>query len=76
MTATIRPVSPRPRGDLSPARLKRITAAATKRDEAEATYREEVLAALTYDGASFMEVSKATGLSTNTLQRWKKEASG
>ncbi len=36
----------------------------------------ETVAAVLSEGASFMEVSKATGLSTNTLQRWKKEASG
>lgn len=28
------------------------------------------------EGASFAEVSKATGLSTHTLQRWKREVSG
>lgn len=26
------------------------------------------------EGASFAEVAHATGLSTNTLQRWKREA--
>lgn len=60
---------------LSAARLARIESARAAREDAEAEYREEVLAAMLHDGASFSEVSKATGLSTNTLQRWKREAS-
>ena len=72
MTATI-PRVPRPRGSLTPAQERRLTAAAEKRAKAENTYRAEVLAALA-EGASFAEVAAFTGLSTNTLQRWKREA--
>lgn len=72
MTATIRRVA-RPRGDLTPAQQKRLDKAAEKRAAAEAAYRAEVLAVMA-EGASFAEVSKATGLSTNTLQRWKRES--
>lgn len=71
MTATIRRVS-RPRGELSPKTLKALSFYEQRRENAEANYREAVLAAL--DEGSFSEVSKATGLSTNTLQRWKREA--
>ena len=73
MSATIRRVA-RPRVELTAAQLRRITRAAEKRDAAEAAYRAEVLAVMA-EGGSFAEVSKATGLSTNTLQRWKREAS-
>lgn len=45
---------------------------AEERREAEAAYRTEVLAVMA-EGGSFAEVAKATGLSTNTLQRWKRE---
>lgn len=72
MTATI-PRMPRARGSLNDAQLRRLTRAAEKRDAAGAAYRAEVLAVLR-EGASFSEVAKATGLSTNTLQRWKREA--
>lgn len=44
-------------------------------DQAYENYRARVVQALG-EGASFAEVSKFTGLSTNTLQRWKREASG
>lgn len=73
MTATVRRVA-RPRGSLTPAQEKRLAKAAERRAAAEAAYRAEVLAVMA-EGASFAEVSKATGLSTNTLQRWKRESS-
>lgn len=72
MTATIRRVT-RPRGELTAQQQRRLTRADERRDAAEAAYRAEVLAVMA-EGASFAEVSKATGLSTNTLQRWKREA--
>lgn len=70
--ATIRLVS-RPRGELKPQQRRRLDAAAGKCAAAEAAYRAAVLAVMA-EGCSFAEVSKATGLSTNTLQRWKREA--
>ena len=72
MTATIRRVS-RPRGELTAQQQRRLDRAAEKRTAAEDAYRAEVLAVMA-EGGSFSEVSKATGLSTNTLQRWKREA--
>lgn len=71
MPDSIRTVS-RPRGELSSAQQRRLDRAAAKREAAETAYRSEVLAVMA-EGGSFSEVSKATGLSTNTLQRWKRE---
>lgn len=71
--ATIRRVS-RARGELTPKQEKRLERAAGLREFYDAAYRAEVVEVLA-EGASFAEVSKATGLSTNTLQRWKREAS-
>lgn len=72
MTATIGRVA-RPRGDLTPAQLRRLSKAADRAARADAAYKAEVVAVLA-EGASFAMVSKATLLSTNTLQRWKREA--
>lgn len=72
MTTTIGRV-PRQRGELTPAQLRRWIRAENEVDEAKAKLRRVTVEILT-EGASFSEVSKATGLSTNTLQRWKREA--
>lgn len=72
MTATIRRMA-RPRGTLTEKQVEDIGWAKKERDAGEARYRRAVVRALT-EGASYAEVSKATGLSTNTLQRWKREA--
>lgn len=72
MSATVRRMS-RPRGALTPEQLRRLTRSAEKRERAEAAYRANVLAVMA-EGGSFAEVAKATGLSTNTLQRWKHES--
>lgn len=63
----------RPRGVLTDDQLRRLTKASQKRADAAHAYRAEVLAVIA-EGASYAEVSKATGLSKDTLQRWKKEA--
>tara|TARA_R100001244_G_scaffold6385_8_gene7504 strand:- start:2290 stop:2511 length:222 start_codon:yes stop_codon:yes gene_type:complete len=73
VTATIRRVS-RPRGTLTDAQIRLLTRTAEKSEKAQAEYRAAVVRVLT-EGGSFSEVSAATGLSTNTLQRWKREAS-
>ena len=73
MTATI-PRVPRPRGELTPDQRRRFIRAENRLDDAKDELRRVVLEILA-EGASFAEVSKATGLSTNTLQRWKREAS-
>lgn len=67
------PVTPRPRGELTPAQRKRLDFYAMRAARSQENYRAEVVAVMG-EGASFTEVSKATGLSTNTLQRWKREA--
>ncbi|WP_459982611.1 hypothetical protein [Nocardioides sp. AN3] len=64
----------RPRGRLTMATLRDLDRTRKRLDEAERVYRLRVLEAL--NEGSFDEVSKATGLSTNTLQRWKREAAG
>lgn len=74
MTATIPAVSPRPRGSLSDEQVSRLDSAIGDLEKSKQRARVTVAAVLS-EGASFMEVSKATGLSTNTLQRWKREAS-
>lgn len=71
-TATIERV-PRPRGEVTDKQRARLDALEYALCEAQREYREAVLRTLA-QGASFAEVSKATGLSTNTLQRWKREA--
>lgn len=69
--ATLRRVA-RPRGKLSAKTLRTLATERDRLDFAESAYRRVVLAAL--EEGSFSEVSRATGLSTNTLQRWKREA--
>lgn len=71
MTATVRCMA-RNRGSLTPDQQRRLAQSAEKRENAEADYRAEVLAVMA-EGGSFAEVAKVTGLSTNTLQRWKRE---
>lgn len=72
MSATIRRVA-RPRGEMTQAQLRRWIRAENKVDDAKDELRRVTVEILA-EGASFAEVSKATGLSTNTLQRWKREA--
>jgi len=74
MTATI-PGVPRPRGDLTDDELYVVANLQNQLATAQADYREYCVMLLTLRGRSFSEVSKATGLSTNTLQRWKRESS-
>lgn len=71
--ATIRRVA-RPRGEVTPEQAQRLDLALGDAELAKNKAREVVLAVMA-EGASFSEVSKATGLSTATLQRWKREAS-
>ena len=71
-TDTIRRVA-RPRGTLNNSQTRRLDKAADKRAAAEAAYRA-VVVGLLHEGCSFSELSKATGLSTSTLQKWKRES--
>lgn len=74
-TATVRTV-PRARQSLDDRQIARLARALERREKAETAavqaYRTEVLAVLAE--SSFAVVAEATGLSTNTLQRWKREA--
>lgn len=70
MTDTIRSVA-RPRGVLSEETLEGLEWFKERREVAEANYRDCVLDAL--KEGSFSAVAKATGLSKDTLQRWKRE---
>lgn len=72
LTATIRRVS-RPRGVPTKNELMLMARVKERAEVAAKDYRDCVVTVL-LNGASFAEVSKATGLSTNTLQRWKREA--
>lgn len=72
MGATIQSVS-RPRGVIPDPQKKQLRDLGDKVERTELAYRKLVVETLTL-GASFSEVSKFTGLSTNTLQRWKREA--
>lgn len=71
MGDTIRRVA-RPRGVLDEMTLEDLAQAKDWLDRATANWRDAVVSAL-HQG-SFNEVSKATGLSKDTLQRWKREA--
>lgn len=71
-TATIQPM-PRPRGNLDDEQKRLLDEFREKAEDWQEAYRDLVVTVLG-EGASFSEVSKFTGLSTNTLQRWKREA--
>lgn len=72
MSATVRRVA-RPRGEMTERQQRRWIRAENKVDDAKTELRRVTVEILA-EGASFAEVSKVTGLSTNTLQRWKREA--
>lgn len=65
LAATIQPV-PRPRGEITKDQMTRWIRAENKVDDAKDELRRVTVAILA-EGASFSEVSKATGLSTNTF---------
>ena len=73
MTATIPRVS-RPRGVLSENEEHVVANMKAAASRAQDEYRSYCVFLLVERGRSFAEVSKSTGLSTNTLQRWKREA--
>ena len=70
MSATVGGV-PQKRGLISDADQARIRTALQQRDEWEAALRETVVAAAR-NGASVRELAAFTGLSTNTISRWKR----
>lgn len=70
--ATIRRVA-RPRGELTAQQVRAVQRYRRAAEYTQEEYRWYCVQLLA-DGCSFAEVSKVTGLSTNTLQRWKREA--
>lgn len=70
MSATVRGV-PQKRGLISDADQARIRTALRERDEWEAALRDSVVTAAR-NGASVRELAAFTGLSTNTISRWKR----
>lgn len=74
-SATVHSVTVTQRGELSAEDREALIAAVDRWERANlelAEVRQVVVAAL--ERASFREVAGATGFSTNTLQRWKREA--
>lgn len=69
MTATVERVSPNPKRLLDVAEAERLRAAMKLRDEAE----QELRAAVTESTASVRVLAEFTGMSTNTISRWKSE---
>ena len=69
--ATVEVVTPQHRGIISDNDQARIRAALDGRDAAEQELRAAVLTAVK-NGASVRELGAFTGLSTNTISRWKR----
>lgn len=69
MSATVRRVSPQPRGIIPPSQAKRLDAARDAREKADDEFRTAVVAALKA-GGSIREVAELSGLSTRTVQDW------
>ena len=65
-------MSPQARGVVPPERVEAIMAAKQVAEDAELLLKQVTVDALV-KGASFPELSKATGFSTSTLQRWVRE---
>jgi DNA-directed RNA polymerase specialized sigma24 family protein len=66
-------VSPQPRGAISNADQTRIRNAMDAKSAADDEMRSAVLSAAGH-GASVRELAAFTGLSTNTISRWKRDA--
>jgi transposase-like protein len=71
MSATVGGVSPQNRGVIIAADQKRLRAALAARDASDQELHAAVLAAAS-NGASVRELAAFTGLSTNTISRWKR----
>lgn len=73
MTATLQRVSPNPKRVLSPDDETMIRDAMSLRDYADKGLRESILRAVEH-GASVRVLAEFTGMSTNTISRWKADA--
>lgn len=74
-SATVHSVNMTQKGRLDPEDERRLLAAKRTDEDAQATrdwYRRIVVEMV--GKSSYREVERLTGLSTNTLQRWKREA--
>lgn len=71
-TPTLGRVSPNPKRTLTNEDAERIRNAKRLSDAAYSDYQVAVLVALDH-GAGVRAVAEFTGLSTSTIQRWKKE---
>lgn len=72
VTATVCPVAPRPRGSIPRDHEARLAAAKEERDRADAQLKTAVADA-SEAGASVRELANFLDVSTNTIQRWKRE---
>lgn len=72
MTATVEAVAPQKRGTLTDAEQARIRAALDAHDATYAELKAAVQAA-SKRGASVRELATFTGMSTNTISRWRAE---
>jgi len=72
VTATVSPVAPRPRGSIPRDYEARLAAAKEERDRADAQLKTAVADA-SEAGASVRELANFLDVSTNTIQRWKRE---
>lgn len=73
MTATVQRVSPNPKRPIPPDDQEAIRRAMDGHETAYAALRDAVLIAASHN-ASVRELAEFTGMSTNTISRWKREA--
>lgn len=69
-TATVGRVAPNPKRSLSPEDARRVQAALSRHERAYSELRQSVLDAAA-NGASVRTLAEFTGMSTNTISRWK-----
>lgn len=72
MTATVTRVSPNPKRLVADEDRETILSAKSAHEAAYAAYQSAVLASL--QSAGVRAVAELTGLSTNTIMRWKRDA--
>lgn len=72
MTATVRRVAPNPKRPIEPADQDAIRRAMDNHEAAYYALRDAVRTAAR-NGASVRELAEFTGMSTNTISRWKRD---
>jgi DNA invertase Pin-like site-specific DNA recombinase len=73
--ASLRQVSPQPRGVIPADEAKRLDRAGRAKERADSALRAAVVAALEA-GGSVREVAALARVSTNTVARWKRDPTG